>query len=125
MMQPFLYELTNKTSLKDIEKIAEDDSVECVYSIGTCWWSLYKDDYMPFVSSGGITPLDPMGSPLMQAPLKDFIKSAKENIEHYGEHGLDAFVSAFHGNVVLNTGKDVAFKTWDEYNKLINHHSND
>lgn len=55
----------------------------------------------------------------MQAPLYKFLESAKENVEHYGKHGIDTFIASFHGNVTLNTGLIVCFKTFDEYNKVI------
>lgn len=44
-------------------------------------------------------PLDPSGAPLYIADNpKIFIKNAENNPDHYGEHGLDAFMKAHHKN---------------------------
>lgn len=61
MMNPCLYEMTGKTSIEDLEEMAKDKDLECVYSTGTCWWSLYKEEYMPYnTKDGGMgIPLDP------------------------------------------------------------------
>jgi len=52
---------------------------------------------------------DPMG----------FITHAEGNPTHYGKHGLDAFVAAYHGNATTDDGRPTSFSTWDEYNELI------
>lgn len=45
-------------------------------------------------------PLDPFGCPLFQVDdPAGFIAAAKKNADHYGEHGLEAFVFAHHQNL--------------------------
>ena len=109
--------LTYEMSLSTLEKLAEDPEQEAVYSIGTCWWSLWDDKWMPYNRCG--IPLDPSGSPLMQAPLKKFLENALANEKSYGKHGMDAFVAAFHGNVRRWDGEPLCFKEWERYNNLL------
>ena len=75
---------------------------------------------------GGIgLPCDPRGGMLFQTgegDLQKFLDSAKENVEHYGKHGLRAFYASYHGVVVTEDGKPTCFTSWDKYNALLDKH---
>lgn len=73
--------------------------------------SLYE---MANKSAVGI-PSDPTGAPLyqMQEPLK-WITEAEAKPEHFGEHGLEAFMKTHHQNC-----DDKCHAKWEEYNKMI------
>ena len=83
------------------------------YSIGCCWWTSFPKDLgklapvkynhetkmiEPNPGGPGLPCCPHCGSLLMQAPLDDFIKSAKETPFHYGEGGLDVFVQSHERN---------------------------
>ena len=86
------------------------------YGIYSCWWCLLK--HHPGYRNGGL-PCDPLGGMLLQAPAAKFIESAENNPEHYGEYGLEAFMAAYHGNVITDDGKPTALKSFKKYNDLI------
>ncbi len=48
-----------------------------------------------------------------------FIEAAKADPGYYGRHGLEAFVAAYHGNVVTDDGRATSLETWEEYNQLL------
>lgn len=88
-----------------------------VYAARTCWWKVGDPIYrLPDTQ----LPCDPRGSVLFETdkPL-DFIEAAEKNQNHYGKHGLEAFVAAYHGNVTTDAGRPTSFDSWDEYNTLI------
>jgi hypothetical protein len=114
-------------TLKDIEilidamgDIADDEfnlNGQICYAISTCWWCFLA--YHPGYKQGSL-PCDPRGSMLMQAPAKRFVENAKQNAEHYGKHGLLAFMAAYHGNVVTEEfNLPTSLQSWKEYNDLI------
>ena len=63
-------------------------------------------------------PLDPTGSPLYHHTTPEaiigFIEASEKKPEHFGEHGLDAFMMSHHQNCGEN-----CFSEWKEYNKII------
>lgn len=91
------------------------------YGANTCWWTADPKDLHKHPTAG--LPCDPRGGMLMQTKERDgmtFIKSALAVPEHYGKHGIRAFLLAYHGCVkVKETGLATCFATWDEYNQLI------
>lgn len=95
------------------------------YSAGTCWWTHRPEDVREATilsgKKGSQIPLDPFGSPLFYAEgkAKDFLDSARQNLDHYGRHGLRAFMAAHHRNVFDGAGKPTASKSWDDYNSAI------
>jgi hypothetical protein len=114
--------LTHEISLAKIEMMAHvHPHNRVVYSVGTCWWKIGDPIYqVPAGRPGEGLPCDPRGAVLMETDdLAGFLQAAKENPEHYGKHGLDAFMAAYHGNVVATNGYPTCFKTWQEYNDLI------
>lgn len=120
---PNKYRLTHKTSREQIERwIKTNINRECVYAIHTPWWSLYEERWMPYRS--GNLPCDPRGSMLLQGNLSVFWDAALENPDHYGKHGIDALVAAFHGNVEVMTSdgrgwRPTSLAKWDHYNRLL------
>jgi hypothetical protein len=59
-------------------------------------------------------PLDPTGSTLFQTDdLMDWITEAEKKPEHFGKHGLQAFMMSHHQNC------NICFSGWDGYNNLI------
>ena len=117
--------LTHSVSRGQIEAWARDPQWQCVYAVDRCWWSLWDNAWMPYTLDGepGGIPRDPRGSVLVQAPLDKFWQAAGDNPGHYGRHGLDALVAAFHGNVeVLNPAGlwfPTSLRSWDAYNDLL------
>jgi len=114
------FELTHKTSLEDIKAIAKH-SDRLVYAAQTCWWKIGDPVYtLPSNTSAVGLPCGPRREMLLETdnPL-EFIEAAEKNPDHYGKHGLDAFVAAYHGNVVTRDGRPTSFEGWDKYNELI------
>lgn len=60
-------------------------------------------------------PLDPLGSPLLQTdkPL-ECLMSVENNPEHFGDHGMDAFLLAHHQNC-----EGSIFREWEPYNRIL------
>ena len=105
------------------------------YGALTCWWF---NGHAGYQNSSGL-PCDPRSGVLFQGDdVQDFIKAAKENVEHYGKHGLNAFRAAYHGvlevfkaaprgqmdeqgRVGSEAGKwlPTCFAKWDDYNRAI------
>ncbi len=88
------------------------------YGALTCWWS---DAAPPYRTKGEYgLPCDPRGGVLLQTEdVEAFLRSAEENPEFYGRHGLRAFEAALHGNVLASNGNPTCFNSWDEYNSLL------
>lgn len=108
--------LTKNKSLSDL-KIEARHHNRLVYSISTCWWKLGDPCYRHPNTN---LPCDPRGGMLLETddPVK-FIETAEENLNHYGTHGIEAFIAAYHGNVVTDNGLPTSFNTWDKYNELL------
>ena len=90
------------------------------YGASTCWWGVETRSGGPrYRTPGNGLPADPRGGVLFQTDdFAAFIRSAVEKPEHYGVHGLDAFMAAFEGNVT-NGGRSWCFRSWDDYNRLL------
>lgn len=83
------------------------------YSVGTCWWTANPDDLYD-----GPVPLDPAGSPLMQTDeIEDWLTWPEQNLGHY--KSVEAFILAYHGNVVDEAGNPVCATGWETYQKLV------
>lgn len=108
--------LTNARSLGQIKVLAAQSN-RLVYGFSACWWKV-GDPVYSHDESG--LPCGPRGEMLLETddPMS-FIAAAEANPAHYGKHGLDAFVAAYHGNTVTETGLPTSLETWDEYNKLL------
>lgn len=66
------------------------------YGANTCWWT-HDAGHLGSGSNG--LPIDPVGGVLFETDEIDaFFKAATSNPEHYGKHGLRAFIAAHHSN---------------------------
>lgn len=91
------------------------------YSVVTCWWTHNERHLCRHPDSG--LPCDPRGGVLLQTDKPgEFLQAAKDNPEHYGKHGLRAFMAAHHLNCVVSETdmRSSCLRTWEEYNELIN-----
>lgn len=71
---------------------------------------------------GSGLPCDPRGGVLFQTDdIEGFLSSAEENAQHYGRHGLRAFMAAHHANSFLSEQEPRPWCSadWDEYNDAI------
>ncbi|HEY0006207.1 MAG TPA: hypothetical protein VGB17_15615 [Pyrinomonadaceae bacterium] len=66
-------------------------------------------------------PCDPRGSVLMMGDLNGFLAAARNSREHYGKHGLRAFMAAHHLNCVLSLKDRLSWSetTWEAYNDAL------
>ena len=113
------FKLNIENDLSVLKWLAEL-SDRLVYGAQTCWWKIgdpiYKRDNLP---------CGPRGEMLLETdkPL-DFIKQAEENPDHYGRHGLEAFLAAYHGHIITEDGLPTSFESWDRYNDIIDEFDN-
>jgi len=104
-------------SLKDLKALAKQSN-RLVYAMNTCWWKIGGPIYSHLDCN---LPCGPRSEMLLEMdnPL-EFIELAEKNPEHYGKYGLDAFVAAYHGNVIVaKTGLPTSLESWDKYNELL------
>ena len=114
------FKLTNRISLETIKALAGVSS-RLVYAAQTCWWKVGDPIYKCSDSS---LPCGPRGEMLLETdnPL-GFIEQAEKNIQHYGKHGIRAFVAAYHENIVVaHNCLPTSFNSWDKYNDIIDKH---
>lgn len=122
----------------DIEKLLKespmlkgyaDEPIQMAfYSINCCWWTSFPEDLglLPPVAydpnknrivknpGGPRLPCCPhCGSVLMQAPLIDFIESAKTTPTHYGKYELETFIASHERNCKS------CFRNWERYDIFI------
>jgi len=93
------------------------------YGVNTCWWTHRESDLYRHPECG--LPCDPRGGMLMQTDNADeFLRQAEAHPEHYGRHGLRAFMAAHHQNCITGDGGPrhlwpTCLQTWEEYNALL------
>lgn len=67
-------------------------------------------------------PLDPSGSPLFQidepTKIMEWITVAEQKPEHFGKHGLNAFMKSHHQNC------SKCYSKWEHYNNVIDQINN-
>ena len=116
--------LSNKHTLGQI-KIMAKLSNRLVYGAQSCWWKIGSPCYQTPVDSGIKLPCGPRGELLLETdnPMA-FIAVAEKNPSHYGKHGIEAFVAAYHENVIDENGLPTSLKNWDDYNQLLDEESN-
>ncbi len=87
-----------------------------VYAFRTTWWKLGDPPY----SKNGF-PCGPRGELLMETyNPQGFIEQAESNPSFYGKHGLDAFVAAYHGNIIVaESNFPTSLERWDLVNQLL------
>lgn len=118
--------IINQTTLQAVkDDIARDPDAMIYYGVNTCWWTHRSEDLRrikSFEKNEGL-PCDPRGGVLMMAPALDFIENAEQQPEHYGRHGLAAFIAAHNDNCVVDRKADPlrqwCMRSWEEYNALL------
>ncbi len=118
--------IADERTLTSLQQLRDARPAMIFYSIRTCWWTANPDDLccpeghpMKDCEYRGI-PLDPAGAPLCQTDDIDaFLREAEVNPSHYGRHGLEAFILAYHGNIVSEEGLPRCATKWDSYNSLL------
>jgi len=118
------FRLTGRSTQADIQRRLQNPNQECVYAVHSPWWSLFEDEWMPYRCPGTRIPCDPRGSVLMQGNLRQFWDTAIGSPEHYGRHGINAFMLAFHGNLEVLKAETLRYlptslDSWDAYNDLL------
>ena len=90
------------------------------YGATTCWWTHDQGDLREAGRLGRHElPSDPRGGVLFQTdkPM-DFLAQAEANAEHYGEHGLEAFMAAHHRNCRRGL-RPWCLRSWQEYGAVL------
>lgn len=108
--------IVESRTLAQIKALAKMSN-RLVYGMQSCWWKVGSLIYTHHIGS---LPCGPSGEMLLETdnPM-GFIAAAENSVDHYGKHGLKAFVAAYHGNLLDDNGTPTSFKTWQEYNDLI------
>ena len=109
--------LTFERELSYIKRLAEMNKI-LVYGASTCYWLIGRPVYSH--PDTGL-PCGPRSEMLMEChDPSGFIRDAEDNPQYYGRHGLDAFIAAYHGNlVVASSGFPTSYSSWEEYNLLL------
>jgi hypothetical protein len=119
-------------TLEEIKERVRRTGFVC-YGMRSCWWAehtFYTLAKQPGDKMPGL-PVDPRGAPLMQVTdesrtpsgerteAMEFVRMAERNPTFYGRHGLNAFVAAYHGNVLTEDGKPTCLRDWEDYNRML------
>lgn len=83
----------------------------------TTWWTVRSEDLARTRPEG--LPCDPRGSVLLETDAEEFIQRAEEAPDFYGDHGLAAFIAAYHANLEAPNGRPTSLRTWDEVNAVL------
>ncbi len=89
------------------------------YGARTMWWT-HKAEHLYKTSSG--LPCDPRGGVLLQTEdVAGFLYAAMDHSEHYGKHGLRAFMAAHHLNCCVSPEdpRPTCMDSWDAYNDAL------
>jgi hypothetical protein len=103
------------------------------YGANTCWWTHLAEDLREASRLGRqALPSDPRGGMLFETiNVEAFLRAAEESPDHYGKHGLAAFMAAHHRNcligravtdsviVLATSARPWCMPTWQEYNEAI------
>ena len=129
-----MVKIANPRTLTNLDEIRAAKPEMVFYSTKTCWWTANPDDLccshgnpMSTCPDGmSQLPVDPAGAPLFQTDeVELFLQDAESHPEHYGRHGLEAFILAYHGNIVSEDGLPRCAVGWDSYNKLLDEEESD
>lgn len=111
--------LGHYTGLITMEDVRSAKPTMIFYGANTCWWT-HDPDHLGRTDSG--LPCDPRGGMLFQTEsVEKFLNAAELNAEHYGRHGLMAFMAAHHQNCVKAKEDRTpwCFSAWEEYNRIL------
>lgn len=109
--------IRRKTTIDDV--YADDDAHTAWYCVHGSWWTHRSGDVGARADNG--LPCCPSGSPLLMQDLETFMDSAIRNHDHYGRHGIEAFMASHNDNCIVSVAdpRPTCLRTWDEYNDLI------
>lgn len=107
--------------LTTLEDVRRDAPTTIYYGFRSCWWTHRNEDLRTIGNEPGGLPCDPRGGVLMEQDAETFLADAEANPDHYGKHGLEAFISAHNDNCVVSKldPRNTCLASWDEYNELI------
>lgn len=103
-----------------LEEVREVRAARIYYSSRTCWWT-HDPAHLCRHPQAGI-PCDPRGAPLFETDdAEGFLRRAEQIPEHYGRHGLRAFMAAHHLNAVVGVSdlRATCGTEWEEYNAAL------
>jgi hypothetical protein len=111
-------EIGNEITLAQAKELAVKSGI-IFYGANTCWWTTEREHLYKHPQCG--LPCDPRSGMLFETEnVVEFFDAAEKTVEHYGKHGLRAFLLAYHGGVVTkDKGFPTCFDKWEEYNKLL------
>lgn len=130
-----------------LEQIRALKPKKIFYGANTCWWT-HDPNHLGSVKASpgeiaaaakmfGTTakavrgvPCDPVGGVLFETEnVEEFLKAAEDKTEHYGKHGIRAFMAAHHSNCFaaplqftlppIHELPHFASQSWDEYNEAL------
>ena len=109
--------IVEATTLQEIKHAAPET---IWYSVHTCWWTHRSTDLRKLPNG---LPCDPRGGVLMMDEGQSFLTSAEANPDHYGKHGLAAFIASHNDNCVVSSDdhRNTCLRSWQEYNDLLDH----
>lgn len=99
---------TRKITIDDVRKAKPE---KIYYSIFTKWWT-HDPQHVK----------NDLGDILIEThQVEDYLQEPEKNPDHYGRHGIEAFMAAHHLNCVHSeeNPESWAFCAWDEYNDMI------
>lgn len=102
-----------------IEDIRKAKPKKIYYSTISFWWTHNPDHLRKHPTSG--LPCDPRGGMILTDNPRCFLRAAETSPDHFGKHGLKAFMAAHHENMALRKDDPWpgCFSTWEEYNDAI------
>lgn len=109
--------IVERTTLQDVRKAIPS---MIFYGANTPWWTHRASDLRRHPQSG--IPCDPRGGVLFQTDnVIGFIESAVKNPEHYGRHGIRAFMAAHNDNCQVSETdtRKTCLDNWDQYNEAL------
>lgn len=103
-----------------LEQVREAKPAMIYYGANTCWWT-HDPNHLSRTTGVGL-PCDPRGGVLFETDdIEGFLKAAERNAQHYGRHGLRAFMAAHHLNCILSLSEPRPWCSpdWLEYNEAL------
>lgn len=106
-----------RTSIADV-RAAKPSTI--YYGANTCWWTHDPKHLRRLPPTRHGLPCDPRGGMLFETDnVEKFLSCAEAATEHYGRHGLRAFIAAHHDNCRTEDGRPWCAESWEHYNAAI------
>lgn len=102
-----------------MEEIEQIKPAMIFHGMQSPWWT-HDPAHLGATASG--LPCDPSGGPLFETRhTAEFLAEARANPQHYGKHGLAAFMAAHHLNCRTNMDdlKPTCLRDWNAYNAVL------